>query len=125
MVVDEKCGRKEKKEELQEIANGIKPILNPTIRLVVVNLCTKYGVSIFNGCGDIFDEKCVTELRKHGRTELQIDVNQIPPLFQSRDIMTIQFKERETETNRDRHTYRQTDRHLDFDKKSHDKHETE
>ena len=93
MVVDEKCGGKEKKEALQGIANGRKPV--PTIRLVVVNLYTKYGVSIFNGCGDIFDEKCVTELRKHGRTELQIDVNQIPPLFQSRDIMTIQFKERD------------------------------
>ena len=89
---------RKKKEELQGIANGRKPV--PTIRLVVVNLCIKYGVSIFNGCGDIFDEKCVTKFRKHGRTELQIDVNQLPPLFQSRDIMTIQFKERDRDEQR-------------------------
>ena len=30
------------------------PICNPTIQLVVVNLYTKYEVSILNGCGDIF-----------------------------------------------------------------------
>ena len=33
------------------------PICNPTIQLVIVDLYTKYKVSIFNGCGDIFDEK--------------------------------------------------------------------
>ena len=33
------------------------PICDPTIQLVVVNLYTKFEVSIFNGCGDIFDEK--------------------------------------------------------------------
>ena len=33
------------------------PICNPKIQLVVVDLYTKYEVSIFNGCGDIFDEK--------------------------------------------------------------------
>ena len=32
-------------------------ICNPTIQLVVVDLYTKYKVSILNGCGDIFDEK--------------------------------------------------------------------
>ena len=31
------------------------PIFNTTIKLVVVNLYTKYKVSIFNGCGNIFD----------------------------------------------------------------------
>ena len=33
------------------------PIFNPMIQLVDVNLYTKFEVSIFNGCGDIFDEK--------------------------------------------------------------------
>ena len=33
------------------------PIFNPTMHLVVVNLYTKFEVSILNGCGDIFDEK--------------------------------------------------------------------
>ena len=33
------------------------PICNPTIQLVVVDLYTKYEVSILNGCGDILDEK--------------------------------------------------------------------
>ena len=33
------------------------PICNPTIQLVLVDLYTKYEVSILNGCGDIFDEK--------------------------------------------------------------------
>ena len=28
-----------------------------TTQLVFVNLYTKFEVSIFNGCGDIFDEK--------------------------------------------------------------------
>ena len=31
-------------------------ICNPTIQIVVVDLYTKYKVSIFNGCGYIFDE---------------------------------------------------------------------
>ena len=43
-------------------------IFNPTIQLVVVNLCTKYmyEVSIINGFGDIFNEKV---LRNYGRTD--------------------------------------------------------
>ena len=32
-------------------------IFNPTLQLVVVNLITKFEVSILNGCGDIFEEK--------------------------------------------------------------------
>ena len=32
-------------------------IFNPTSQLVVVNLYTKFEVSILNGCKDIFDEK--------------------------------------------------------------------
>ena len=34
-----------------------RPIFNPTIQLVIVNLYTRFEVSILNGCGDIFDEK--------------------------------------------------------------------
>ena len=34
-----------------------RPIFNPMIQLVVVNLYTKFEVSILNSCGDIFDEK--------------------------------------------------------------------
>ena len=33
------------------------PIFNPTIQFVIVNLYTRFEVSILNGCGDIFDEK--------------------------------------------------------------------
>ena len=32
-------------------------IFNPKSQLVVVNLNTKFEVSILNGCKDIFDEK--------------------------------------------------------------------
>ena len=32
-------------------------IINPTLQLVVVNLYTKFEISILNGCGDIFEEK--------------------------------------------------------------------
>ena len=37
--------------------NRRRPIFNPTIQFVVVNLYTTFEVSILNGCGDIFDEK--------------------------------------------------------------------
>ena len=37
--------------------NRRRPIFNPRIQLVVVNLYTRFEVSILNGCGDIFDEK--------------------------------------------------------------------
>ena len=45
------------KEQIYGRTNRRRPIFNPTIQLVVVNLYNKYEVSIFNGCGDIFDEK--------------------------------------------------------------------
>ena len=48
--------RKEK-EQIQERTNWGKPILSPTIQYVIVNLYTKFEVSILKGCGDIFDEK--------------------------------------------------------------------
>ena len=48
---------RKKKEQIKGRTNRRRPIFNPTIQLVVVNLYTKYEVSILNGCGDIFDEK--------------------------------------------------------------------
>ena len=48
---------RKKKEQIQGRTNRRRPIFNPTIQLVVVNLYTKFEVSILNGCGDIFDKK--------------------------------------------------------------------
>ena len=48
---------RKKKEQIKGRTNRRRPIFNPTIQHVVVNLYTKYEVSILNGCGDIFDEK--------------------------------------------------------------------
>ena len=66
------------------------PICNTTIQLVIVDLYTKYEVSILNGCGDIFDEKV---LRNYGRTDGRTDGTTdrckpvYPPLFQSAGII--------------------------------------
>ena len=48
---------RQKKEQIYGRTNRRLPIFNSTIQLVVVNLYTKFEVSILNGCGDIFDEK--------------------------------------------------------------------
>ena len=48
---------RKKKEQIKGRTNRRRPIFNPTIQLVVVNLYTKYEVSSLNGCGDIFDKK--------------------------------------------------------------------
>ena len=48
---------RKKKEQMKRRTNRRRPIFNPTMQLVVVNLYTKYEVSFLNGCGDIFDEK--------------------------------------------------------------------
>ena len=48
---------RKKKEQIEGRTNSGRPIFNPTTQLVVVNLYTKFEVSILNGCGDIFDEK--------------------------------------------------------------------
>ena len=48
---------RKKKEKIQRRTNRRRSIFNPTIQLVVVNLYTKFGVSILTSCGDIFDEK--------------------------------------------------------------------
>ena len=44
-----------------------RPIFDSTIQLVIVNLYTKFEVSILNGCGDIFDEK--SGKKEKGREE--------------------------------------------------------
>ena len=48
---------RKKKEQKKGTTNRRRPIFNPTIQLVVVNLYTKFEVSILNSCGDILDEK--------------------------------------------------------------------
>ena len=48
---------RKKKEQIYGRTYRRRPIFNPTIQLVVVNLYTKFEVSIFNGSGDIFEEK--------------------------------------------------------------------
>ena len=48
---------RKKKEQIYGRTNRRRPIFNPMIQIVVVNLYTKFEVSILNGCGDIFDEK--------------------------------------------------------------------
>ena len=47
---------RKKKEQIKARTNRRRPIFNPTIQLIIVNLYTKYEVSIFHDCGDIFDE---------------------------------------------------------------------
>ena len=48
---------RKKKEQIQGKTNRKTPIFNPTIQHVIVNLYTKFEVSIFNGCGCTFDKK--------------------------------------------------------------------
>ena len=47
----------ERKKKYREEQIGEGPIFDPTIQLVVINVNTRFEVSILNGCGDIFDEK--------------------------------------------------------------------
>ena len=47
---------RKKKEQIQGKTNRRRFILNPTVQLVIVNMYTKYEVSILNGFRDIFDE---------------------------------------------------------------------
>ena len=48
---------RKKKEQIKGRINKRRPIFNLRIQVVVVNLYTKYEIFIFNGCGNIFDEK--------------------------------------------------------------------
>ena len=47
--------KRKDKEQIQKRTNRRRPIFNPMIQLVV-NLYTKFEVSILKGCGDIFDK---------------------------------------------------------------------
>ena len=81
---------RKKKGQNQGRTNRRMPICNPTIQLVIVDLYTKYEVSILNGCGDIFDEKVLLNYgRTDGRTDGTTDRCKpvYPPLFQSRGII--------------------------------------
>ena len=83
---------RKKKEQIQERANRRRPIFDPTIQRVILNLYTKFEVSILNGYGDIFDEKV---LRNYGRTDGTTDGTTdrckpvYPPLFQSGSIIIL------------------------------------
>ena len=55
-------------------------IFNPTSQLVVVNLYTKFKVSILNGCKDIFDENL--ESKKKGQIYRE-EENRRRPIFNS------------------------------------------
>ena len=55
------------KEQKKGKNNRRRPIFYSTIQLVVVNLYTKFEVTILNGCGDIFDEK--SGKKEKGREE--------------------------------------------------------
>ena len=82
---------RKKKGQTQGKTNRRMPICNPTIQLVVVDLYTKFEVSILNGCGDIFDEKVLRNYeRMDGRTDGTTDRYKpvYPPLFQSGAINT-------------------------------------
>ena len=78
---------RKKKEQIKGRTNRRRPIFNPTIQLLVVDLYTKYEVFILNGCGDIFDKKV---LRNYGRTDGTTDRCKpvYTPLFQSGGIIT-------------------------------------
>ena len=65
-----KSGEKEKKRTNTGKNNRRRPILNPTIELVIVNMYTKYEFSILNCFGDITDEKM---LQNHGRMDRRTD----------------------------------------------------
>ena len=55
-IFDQNSGEKEKKEQIYGRTNRRRPIFNSMIQLVVVNLYTKFEVSILNGCKDVFDK---------------------------------------------------------------------
>ena len=60
---------RKKKEQIQGRTNRRRPIFNPTIQLVVLNLYTKFEVSILNGCGDIFDKNLERKKKNKYKTE--------------------------------------------------------
>ena len=67
---------RKKQEQIKGRTNRRRPIFNPTIHFVVVNLHTKYVVSIFNGCGDIFDKNLERKKKEQtkGRTNRRMPI---------------------------------------------------
>ena len=70
-----------------------RPVCNPTIQHVIINLYTKYDFSSLQGCGEIFDEKVLrnygrTDGRKDGMTDRCKPVYPPPPPFQSGGIIS-------------------------------------
>ena len=61
--------KRKKKGQIKGRTNRRRPIFNPMIQLVVVNLYTKYEVSILNGCGDIFDQKSGEKEKNIGKNK--------------------------------------------------------
>ena len=61
-----------KKEQTQGRTNRRMSIFNPTIQHVIENLYTTSEVSIFNGCGNIFDEKSGKKEKRNKHKEEQI-----------------------------------------------------
>ena len=59
MVVETSLTKNLERKKKEQIKGRTKrkPIFNPMMQLVVLNLYTKFEVSILNGCGDIFDKK--------------------------------------------------------------------
>ena len=56
-IFDEKSDEQEKNKQTYGRTNRRRPIFYPTIQFVVVNLYTRFEISILNYCGDIFVEK--------------------------------------------------------------------
>ena len=52
-----KCVERKKSEHIQARTNRRRLFLYLTIQLVIVNLYTKYELSVLYSCGDFFDEK--------------------------------------------------------------------
>ena len=52
-----KIMERKKKEQMHGRTNRRRFILNPKVQFAIVNLYTKYKVSILNGLRDIFDKK--------------------------------------------------------------------
>ena len=60
---------RKKKEKIQGRTNRSRLIFNPMIQHGIVNLYIKFEVSIFNCCGDIFDENWKERKRNKDKRE--------------------------------------------------------
>ena len=65
---------RQKKEQIKGRTNRRRPIFNSTIQLVVVNLYTKFEVSILKGCGDFCDKKSGKKEKRKRRTNRRMPI---------------------------------------------------